>query len=261
MKLDNILTELEWIGSLSLSDEFCKTYDAYDNSGVIIKCSESVSGVLFSLDLSHRAIKKAKALGCNLIVTHHPPIFHPIKKLDAVSNPAVSVVPECVKEGISVISMHLNFDVAPKGIDYYLMKGLGGNGKDYFTHLPIGGGYGRVYEIAPQNFYDYFSAVKKTFSSERAICFGKDKLVKRVASFCGAGCDADAIEFAYKHRADVFVSADMREHEIAALIANGINVIELTHYSSENYGFNKIYQFLKGKLKVPSEYFCDDQLL
>ena len=253
--------QLERIGSLALSDEFCKECDAYDNSGIIIKCSENVNGVLFSLDLSHKAIKKAKSLGYNLIVTHHPPIFHPIKKLDAVTYPNGSVVPECIKEGISVISMHLNFDVAAKGIDYHLMMGLGGSGKDFSTLINVGGGYGRVYDIAPQNFKEYFNNVKKTFSSERAICFGKDKTVKRVASFCGAGCDADAIEFAYRSKADVFVSADMREHEIAALIANGINVIELTHYSSENYGFNKIYQSIKAMLNVPSEYFCDGELL
>ena len=260
MKLDDFLAVLEKVGPLSLSDEFCKKHDAYDNSGIIIKSGEEVNGAVFSLDLSHKTVERAKALGYNLIVTHHPAIFYPIRRLDAVTDPKGSAVPECIKNVISVISMHLNFDVAPQGIDYHLMKGLGGNDAQTLVQLS-GGAYGRIYEIKPQNFKEYFNAVKKTFSSERAICFGKDKVIKRVASFCGAGCDDKAIEFAYKNKADVFVSGDICEHEIAALVANGINVIELTHYSSENYGFNKIYQSIKEKLKVPSEYFCDDELL
>ena len=260
MKLNDVLAVLEEVGPLSLSDEFCRKFGAYDNSGIIIKSGEEVNGAVFSLDLSHKAVKKAKALGYNLIVTHHPAIFHAVKRFDVVTDPNASAVPACIKEGISVISMHLNFDAAPQGIDYYLMKGLGGQEAKTLVNLD-GGRYGRIYDIEPQNFKEYFTTVKKTFSSERAICFGKDRTVKRVASFCGAGCDDKAIEFAYKNNVDVFVSGDMREHEIAALMANGINVIELTHYSSENYGFNKIYQSIKEKLKVPSEYFCDEELL
>ena len=260
MKLNDILSVLEEVGPLFLSDEFCEKFDAYDNSGIIIKCSEDISGALFSLDLSHKTVERAKALGYNLIVTHHPAIYHPVKRLDAVTDPNGSAVPECIKEGISVISMHLNFDVAPQGIDFHLMQGLGGKEAQTLVQLTKGG-YGRVYNIEPQNFKDYFNAVKKTFSSERAICFGRDKVIRRVASFCGAGCDDKSIAFAYKNNADVFVSGDICEHEIAALISNGINVIELTHYSSENYGFNKIYQFIKEKLGVPSAYFCDEELL
>ena len=260
MKIDNILSVLEEVGPLSLSDEFCRKFDAYDNSGIIIKSSEEINGAVFSLDLSHKAVEMAKTLGYNLIVTHHPAIYHPVRRLDAVTDPNASAVPACIVNGISVISMHLNFDVAPQGIDYHLMKGLGGKDAQTLVNLDKGA-YGRIYEVGPQSFKEYFNNVKKTFSSERAICFGRDKLIKRVASFCGAGCDDEAIKFAYKNKADVFVSADMSEHQIAALIANGINVIELTHYSSENYGFNKIYQSIKEKLKVPSEYFCDEELL
>ncbi len=260
MKINGILSVLEEVAPLSLSDGFCKKFGLYDNSGIIIKSGEDINGAVFSLDLSHKVLDKALSLGYNLIVTHHPAIFHGIRKIDAVTDPNSSAIPACIKNGVSVISMHLNFDAAPRGIDYHLMKGLGGDNARILAEIE-GGGYGRIYDIEPRGFKEYFNSVKKTFSSERAICFGKDRTIKRVASFCGAGCDDKAIEFAYLNGADVFVSADMREHEIAALTASGINVIELTHYSSENYGFNKIYQSIKEKLEVPSEYFCDDDLL
>jgi len=59
----------------------------------------------------------------------------------------------------------------------------------------------------------------------------------------------------------VFVSSDMKHHEIAGLLGKGLNVIHLTHYSAENYGFNKIYNKIATGLQIPSEYFTDEDLL
>ncbi|MDE7307023.1 MAG: Nif3-like dinuclear metal center hexameric protein, partial [Clostridia bacterium] len=53
----------------------------------------------------------------------------------------------------------------------------------------------------------------------------------------------------------------LKHHEIAALLTKGVNVIQLTHYSAENYGFNKIYLKIREELKVPSAYFCDGNLI
>ena len=74
------------------------------------------------------------------------------------------------------------------------------------------------------------------------------------------GCGASE-QNAAQNGADVFVSSDLKHHEIAALIARGLNVIELTHYSAESYGFCKIYQKIKDELNIPSAYFCDAGLL
>ncbi len=67
--------------------------------------------------------------------------------------------------------------------------------------------------------------------------------------------------FAQKGGADVFVSSDMKHHEILALTQSGVAVIILTHYASENYGFNKIYLKIKDGLNVNSAYFTDAELL
>jgi putative NIF3 family GTP cyclohydrolase 1 type 2 len=45
------------------------------------------------------------------------------------------------------------------------------------------------------------------------------------------------------------------------MIARGMGVIVLTHYASESYGMNKIYQKVSDKLSVHSAYFYDEQLL
>ncbi|MDE6666871.1 MAG: Nif3-like dinuclear metal center hexameric protein [Clostridia bacterium] len=262
MKVEDIFSLLEKeVAPVSLSDEFCGKYKMYDNSGIIINCGSEVTGALFTLDLTSKAVEKAKAQGYNLIVTHHPAIFGGISRFDLTDNPQAQTLAECMKEGISVISMHLNFDAAPQGIDYFLCKGLGGEKAELSAPLS-NGGYGRVYSVTPTRFKDYVQKVKKEFSTERLLSYGEeDKQVKRVASFCGAGCDEHNINFAAAGQADVFVSADMKHHEILALTQRGMAVIVLTHYASENYGFEKIYSKIKDGLKVKSGYFTDTSLL
>ncbi len=255
MKLTEILKFLENnVAPVSLSDEFCKKYNLYDNSGIIVDGGNEVTGALFSLDLSPNAVKEAKKRGYNLIVTHHPAIYGGISRINARD-----AVAQCIKEGISVISMHLNFDAAPKGIDYYLMKGLGGDKAEILAQI-TNGGYGRAYPVKNTPFGEYIEKIKTTFSTERVFAYGKDKPIGKVASFCGAGCDERAIAFAIERKADAFVSADLKHHEIAALLNSGINVIQLTHYSCEAYGFNKIYNNLTG-FPVPSSYYYDTELM
>ncbi|MDE5943127.1 MAG: Nif3-like dinuclear metal center hexameric protein [Clostridia bacterium] len=260
MKLNEVMTVLEKIAPVSLSDAFCKKYGMYDNSGIIINCGGEVNGALFSLDLSINTVNKAKEYGYNLIVTHHPAIYGGISRLDLTRDPQAIALAECIKCGISVISMHLNFDAAPEGIDYHLMQGLGGNKPEILAPIE-GGGYGRVYAVKEEKFTAFVERVKKTFNSDRVLSYGADKSVKKAASFCGAGCDDKAIAFAAEKGADVFVSSDMKHHEIAALLGRGINVIHLTHYSAESYGFEKIYSRISKELSVPTLYFYDAELM
>ncbi len=261
MKLTEIFAKLEKIAPVSLSGEFCKKFEMYDNSGILLNCGKEITGVLFSLDLSMKAVEEAKRLKYNLIVTHHPAIYYGVKKFDLTENTVNTAVAECIKNGISVISMHLNFDAAPQGIDYWLMRGLGGNDGKCAAVLK-GGGYGRVYSVAEQTLNDFVNGLKREFGTQRVMVFGAyDKKINKVASFCGAGCDEFNMNFAVKNGADVFVSSDMKHHEIAELTARGIAVAVMTHYASESYGLNKIYEKIKQELNVPAEFFRDDELI
>lgn len=179
----------------------------------------------------------------------------------SVSDPRSSVVAECVRWGISVISMHLNFDAAPGGIDYNLMLALGGEAGKTMIKLN-GGAYGRVYDVHPRKFSDYAEFVSQNLGTRRIFAYGdREKTIRRVASFCGAGCDGEAVAFAAAEEADALVSADIKHHMITELLAHGINVLQLTHYSSENYGFYKIYLKIIEGLNVPAAYFRDERFM
>ena len=255
MQLKNVYDAADALAPFALSREYCDTYGMHDNSGILLDCGREVTGVLCALDLSERAVAEAKRAGANVIFTHHPAIFYPISSL-AAGDPLTV----CAVAGISVISAHLNLDCAPGGIDEELMLGLGGSGAR-LMHRLSDGGYGRVYAVQEEPLSAFAERIRARFCTERIVMYG-DRPVSRVASFCGAGMDEHSVAFALAEGADTFVSSDGKHHHIAALAARGVNVVLLTHYAAEQYGFLRFAQNLKNKLKgVPVCTFTDERLL
>jgi dinuclear metal center YbgI/SA1388 family protein len=261
VRLHDLLKQLEQVAPVTLSDAYCKTYDAYDNSGILLNSGKAVNGVVFSLDFSRGAIEEAVQNGYTAIVTHHPAIFGGIKHIDATDNGLGEKLTLCMQNGISVISMHLNFDCAEKGIDHYLMQGLGGSAGRIMDKISTGG-YGRLFEITPITFEQFAKNAQETFHSQKLRFYGEgQREIKRVASFCGAGSDDRTIAYAMANHAEVFVSADMKHHHIAALCEAGLCVVDMTHYASENYGFMKIVEPIAKALGVPYLLYTDQNLL
>ncbi|MBP5242123.1 MAG: Nif3-like dinuclear metal center hexameric protein [Clostridia bacterium] len=264
MTLAEFYKKLENFAPKAISDEYCRRYDAYDNSGVLLNCGEEVKKVLFSLDFSSTALDRAVETEANVIVTHHPAIYGKIGEI-SVDTPLGNKLQRAIKNGISVISMHLNFDCVRGGIDEYLAQGIGKKGETVIFFEPLneesGVGYGRVYDVETIKAKNLAERLKNTFSTERIICYGEEKEIKRAASFCGAGASESGIAFAAKHGADCVISSDFKHHLILLALEYGMSVIALTHYAAENYGFERIYQKLKTELGVKSEYFCDRALL
>ena len=59
-----------------------ETQENWDNSGMLVgDMNAEVKKVAVVLDITHEEIKKAKAIGANLIISHHPVIFNPIKSV------------------------------------------------------------------------------------------------------------------------------------------------------------------------------------
>ena len=270
MKLSDVYQIADELAPLRLSKEFCENYGAYDNSGILVDTGDDVKGILFTLDLSLAAIAKAKALGANLIITHHPAIYGKIDSV-CVGNSLGQKLVDCIKNGISVLSMHLNLDGAEHGIDESLMQGIckaanspsGQNQSVY--HTLSNGGYGRVYDVTPCSLKTLVLEMEKEFSTKRILYYGKDEReIKRVASFCGAGVEDGSVAKAIENeggKADVIVSSDFKHHFITGALEQGLAVIILTHYASENYGYKKYYEKIRQRLEIPCAYHTDEELL
>lgn len=262
MKLYDVFDLLEReVAPVSLSDELCAACGGRDNSGVLIENQDEITGAVFSLDFSMDAVAAAKSKGYNLIVTHHPAIYNGIYALAPSRDPLSAAIAECIKSGIGVISMHLNFDSAAEGIDHYLMRGIGGENAE-LLHSLSQGGYGRCYEIPGVEFSELCQRVKREFATDRAEFYGDGrKIISKVASFCGAGVDGDAVKFAVSRGVQAVVSSDMPHHIITEFYYRGICVIKLTHYSSETYGFSRIAKKIISKLPFAAEIFVDSGLM
>lgn len=265
MKLIDFYEIANRLAPKSLSDEYCAKYGAYDNSGVLVDTGDDVKGVLFSLDLSKKAIEKAKEFGANLIVTHHPAIYGKIGDLKA-DNALGGKLVDCIKNGISVISMHLNLDCAENGVDESLARAVmtaSGTAESEMAvnHVLTVGGYGRAYTICPLTAKELATKLGVELSSEKVLVYNGEKKVTRVASFCGAGGDEGGVAFAIQSGADAIISSDFRHHVIAAAVEAGLAVIVLTHYASENYGFKKYYEKFIGQTSVPCMFYTDETLL
>lgn len=263
MELDEILSVLNEEAPLSLSDEYCAKFGGYDNSGLLIDGGTTdVDSVLFSLDFSLRAVQEAAKQGYNLIVTHHPAIYGGIENILVKNDVRSQLIARCLRGKIAVYSAHLNLDVAPEGIDYHLMKGLGGSECTLMHSLSDGCGYGRAYGVESKKLGKVAEDAKKTFGTKRIITYGdENKDVKKIASFCGAGCDDESVAFAIANGVDLFVSSDLKHHHIAELVGRGIGVMQLTHYAAENYGFKKFAVKIKKKIGVNSVAMTDKDLI
>ena len=244
MKINDILNILERYAPTTYSNEFVNKFDAYDNVGIIVDTDKDITGVLFTLDLTVESVKKAIDNNCNLIFTHHPAIYAPIKNI-SVDTP----IYQAINNSIGVISFHLNLDVAINGIDHYLAEGLGGKDASILSTLEDGIGYGRKFTLNGENFSDVIDRYKTNFKSNRVIYYGDltDK-INTVATFCGQGLSEKTLE--QVKGVDLIVSSDVQHHVILKALEMGVKLLIVTHYSSEFYGFSKVYDNLSNNLGV-----------
>lgn len=163
-----------------------KMSEKWDNSGLIIgNFNKEVSNCVFALDITNKVIDKAIKLKSNLIITHHPVIFNPIKQI-----PYDSIVYRLIENNISVISAHTNLDKAEFGISQILAEKLKLNNiktlDNSYTEK-----YYKIIVFVPKNYLDNVSnAMSKNgagklgnysecaFASEGIGCFKPNELAK-----------------------------------------------------------------------------------
>ena len=257
-KISDFMTLIDGIAPLPLSYKMIEK-GSYDNSGLLVKMSDKADKILFTLDLSVNAVLYAIDNGFDTILTHHPAIYSPIKTISIDTDKALAMA---IKQGINIISMHLNLDVAEQGIDCSLCQGLGGIDMQVLDVIEGACGYGRKAKVKKQTLNEFAENIKGTFGSDKVIFYG-DKPVENIVSFCGSG-GSSAIENLDKlDGVDTIISSDFAHHQIKELIENDKNVVIIPHYVSEQFGFYKFYELVKEKLdkKAQTFYFLDNRFM
>lgn len=119
MELKEVLQVLEQLAPLSLAE-------SWDNVGLLVEPSKPrpVKNILLTNDLTDAVMEEAEAMSCDLIISYHPPLFRPIKRLvqkDWKQRLAV----RAVEARIAIFSPHTSWDSVKGGVNDWLVGGLG----------------------------------------------------------------------------------------------------------------------------------------
>jgi dinuclear metal center YbgI/SA1388 family protein len=145
MKLKELCSFLDTSIPLSYQED-------YDNSGLQIGVPDmEVNSALLALDITEDVIDEAIAAGCNLIVSHHPLIFRPIKKLSGGSMNE-RIVAKAIKNDIAIYSAHTNLDSLPGGVSYRMAEKLGL--KNVRVLVPLKNRFLKLVAFIPENYLE-----------------------------------------------------------------------------------------------------------
>lgn len=195
-----------------------ETQEDWDNSGMLVGDMDAeVKKVAVVLDITHEEIKKAKAIGADLIISHHPVIFNPIKSVTSGSVPY-----ELVASSINALCCHTPLDIADGGTNDSLAKLLGIEVTR--TENPIL----RLGTVEPTTAENLAGKIAKTLNTKVRYADAGRK-IEKIAICTGAGCSL--IEAAGE--IDAFITGDASHHNFLDCIQAGITLIAAGHYETE----------------------------
>ena len=183
-----------------------------------------VKNVLVVLDVNKGALKVAKEKDVQLIISHHPVIFKPLKTVLKGS-----VIYSAITQGVSIISMHTNLDKASFGVSYALAESIG------LTDIEVLDGtmgFGRIGSL-----HDYMESADfiKHVSSKlntpvRAV--QTSKKIKRVAVVSGSGYFA--LDAAISAEAEALVTGESKHNIFIEAYAKDFCFLDASHFATEN---------------------------
>jgi dinuclear metal center YbgI/SA1388 family protein len=206
---------------------FCSAMD-FDNVGLLVGGSDvEVHTVLLSLDITAPVVREAAENHAELIISHHPVIFQPIKSM------APNDVPYLLAQnGIAAICAHTNLDMAPGGVNTCLAERLqltDGKALKEYNGSPEGfiGSLNREY--TPREFAEF---VKSALDCGGLKYVDGGRKIKIVGLCSGAG--ADLLCNAAALGADAFVTADTKHHELLLAAHMGVTLVDAGHFNTED---------------------------
>ncbi len=205
---------------------------AWDNDGLMCcpdPCRE-VRRVLVALDVTGKIIDEAEAGGFDVILSHHPLIFTPLRALTPDSCVGKRLI-RLVQKGIAVMSFHTRLDAVKGGVNDTLARLLG-----LSDTLPFGNDgeeIGRVGSLQKAMTLDEFVArVKSLLGADAVTVSDAGRMVRRVAVLGGSG--SDDVTAAIRAGADTYLSGELKHNFLADAPDMGINLVAAGHFHTED---------------------------
>ena len=222
--LKQVVSAMERIAPPDLAEE-------WDNVGLLLAPSRGVriQRALLTIDCTPEVVAEAIQRKCACIIAYHPPLFEPVSRLSP-ERPADRRLIRLIESRIAVYSPHTALDMVEGGVNDWLAAGI--QGKDAGSIAPIPYGPGRLLTfskgLALKTVTDRVKAFLKVGYLRVARPAGKARPIRTVALCAGAGLSA--LEGA---EADLYLTGEMKHHDVLAANARGITVLLSEHTHTE----------------------------
>lgn len=206
--------------------------ESWDNVGLLCgRESQEVRTVLVALDPFEDTAREAVDIGAELILTHHPLIFHPLPSI--TDDTAIGrTVFTLVRHDISAFCAHTNLDIAPEGVNHQLAKVLGLENITVIDPTEPGWGLMRQGTVAEQSLESFLSKVKQSLNAPGLRYASAGKKVHHVA--VGGGACGEEWPAVVRSGCDTFVTSDVRYNDFWDARDAGLNIIDAGHFYTEN---------------------------
>ncbi len=230
-KINNIITFLEKTAPLNLKE-------SWDNVGLLVgDRNMETEKIVFSMDLTDSAIDMAIKNGAKMIVTHHPLIFKPLHKVNTDTVKGKKIM-KCIKHDISVYTAHTNLDSCLSGTSDVLCDLLEVKNKKVanITDESTGAGLGRFGTLSSTMTLETFLVhIKEKGFTNIKYAVDKEGLSKPINKVCVSTGSFyfDGLLAACKENCDVYITGDVKYHDVQEGYDRNIAIIDLGHYKSE----------------------------
>ena len=248
MKIKDLLNNLE-----SSFPGFLQ--ESFDNTGnQVVFPDEDISGVYICLDPDKFVVEDALSSGFNLIISHHPLIFKPVKSIVQSDVRSESLI-KLISAKVSLFALHTNFDK----IMYDYFAGFLGFEKskllfetDSFDERTLGFGSYIVLD-REITFHSLLEIVKTRLQLDFLLYAGKkESAIKRIAFVNGSG--GSSIEKIIRYNnPDCIITGDVGYHHIKFAIENNTSVIDAGHFGTEKIFKNLMCSIVDEYIKKSGE--------
>ena len=258
LKVKEVLTYLDSRAPMDLAED-------WDNVGLLVgTLDQGVTGISASIELSDKLIDFALANDSNLIVTHHPVFMSPVRQIVfGVVEDDVRLVGRLIKNNISLITLHTNFDRAPNALHQHLMAQLQFNKLEPMEQMQSelakkGYGYGLVGTFSnPLKISELITQIKKVFAVNDLRSVGSvDVDCSKVAFVSGSGMSFyDQVK---NQGATAYITGDVKYHQAVQAQREGICLIDVGHFGAEKHFGAVLSQWLDEFKKVDCKDFLGE---
>ena len=223
--------------------------DEWDNSGLLVgSLKDEVKSLYIALDLTDEILEDAIAKGVDMIITHHPLIFKPLKSItdeNFISNRILKLV----QNNITYYAMHTNFDkvimsdLAAEKLNMLEINNV--EDTDEFENRVLG--YGKIGKLSSKmNVGQLCNFVKQQFGLESVKVFGDmNTMVDTLAVMPGSG--KSFIKTAAEKNVNVMITGDIDHHEGIDARDMGLTIIDAGHYGIEHIFIKYIKEYINSK--------------